>query len=307
MRLANIIRIYLILAVLVGCSSTGNKKKSSSPSSSAATSGAQPTSYDNLNAESPSKEQESEKSADQKGSKDSAFDNSGSSKKELYDGIRISLGSTDDSVVEKSVANLLSQDLSDARALNSLGLYHLSRGRDHLAKMIFKSMIDKDPKNPVAFNNLGVIYSQMGETKLAIDNFKKSMALNPNYAIVNANLGTIYAVGRDYSKAKPLLEVAYQGGVKDLAVLNNYAAVLMEYGDSDADKIFKEALQIGASDPNVVFNYALYLTYSKKNFKEASVLIDKIRFIGVPPNKKAALKRMEETISGRSIEQNKGQ
>jgi Flp pilus assembly protein TadD len=105
-------------------------------------------------------------------------------------------------------------------------------------------------------------------------------------------------VGRDYGKAQKLLESAYEGGIKDLALLNNYAVSLMASGDSEAEKIFKEAVQIGGTDATVSFNYALYLTYVKKDFKEAGEALDKIRFIGMPANKKSAVARMEETISG---------
>lgn len=293
----------------IGCGTLGGKRKSGSNTNS--TSSSQPTSYDNLNTPSPDdnseKSKESEKDSNNKDKEKSEVDEALPSKKELYDSIQISLGSSDDSVVEKSVANLLSQDQNDSRALNSLALYHLSKERDHLAKMIFKTMIEKDPQNPVVHNNLGALYTKIGEQRLAIESFRKAVSLNPNYALANANLGTIFAVGRDYSKARHFLEVAYRGGIKDLAVLNNYAVALMENGDSEADSIFKEALQIGVTDSNVSFNYALYLTYIKKNYKEASDLIDKLRFMGVAPQKKSALLRMEETISGKENEQSKGQ
>lgn len=223
-------------------------------------------------------------------------------KKDLYESLQITLGGDDESVIEKTVANLLSQDMGDAKALNTLALYHFSKGREYLAKMIFRNILDKDPKNFVAHNNLGVLYSQIGETRLAIDSFRKAIALNANYPMANANLGSIFAVGRDYGKAKHHLELAYRGGVKDLSVLNNFAVSLMEQGSSQADSIFKEALQIGASDAIVSFNYALYLTYVKKDYKDAGALIDKIRFMGVPPKKKQALIKMEETISGKVSE-----
>lgn len=223
-------------------------------------------------------------------------------KKDLYDSLQITLGGDDEAVIEKTVANLLSQDMGDAKALNTLALYHFSKGREYLAKMIFRNILDKDPKNSVAHNNLGVLYSQIGETRLAIDSFRKAVALNANYPVANANLGSIFAVGRDYGKAKHHLELAYRGGVKDLSVLNNFAVSLMEQGSSQADSIFREALQIGASDAIVSFNYALYLTYVKKDYKDAGALIDKIRFMGVPPKKKQALIKMEETISGKASE-----
>jgi len=226
-------------------------------------------------------------------------------KKDLYESLQITLGGNDESVIEKTVANLLSQDPGDSKALNTLALYHLSKGRETLAKMILKSILDKDAKNAIIHNNLGVLYSQSGETRLAIEAFRKAVSLNPNYPIANANLGSIFAVGRDYGKAKHFLELAYRGGVKDLSVLNNFAVSLMEEGSSQAENIFKEALQIGASDSNVSFNYALYLTYIKKDFREAGALIDKIRFMGVPPKKKQALVRMEETISGKTSEESK--
>lgn len=286
--------IGLITATLGACSSTGSKTSSTdtgrsskasdkgdldldSPNSDKATSGSEPT-------------------VDQ-----------GPSKKELYDGIQISLGSSDDALVEKSVANTLSHDQGDAKALNALGLYHLSKGRHSLAKMIFKSILDKDPKNAGVQNNIGVLYYQEGERRLAIDAFRKAIQINPSYAIASANLGNIFANGRDYSKAKQLLETAYRGGVKDLVVLNNYAAALMFDGKGDAESIFKEALQVGSSDGVVNFNYALYLVYIKKDYKQAGEIIDKIRFMGIPGQKKAMLTKMEETISGHGSEETKAQ
>ncbi len=241
-------------------------------------------------------------SLDSKSSVKAELDDSVPPKKDLYESLQITLGGDDESVIEKTVANLLSQDMGDAKALNTLALYHFSKGRESLSKMIYRNILDKDPKNAVAHNNLGVLYSHIGETRLAIDSFRKAVALNGNYPVANANLGSIFAVGRDYGKAKHHLETAYRGGVKDLSVLNNYAVSLMEQGSSQADSIFREALQIGASDSIVSFNYALYLTYVKKDYKEAGALIDKIRFMGVPPKKKQALVKMEETISGKGSE-----
>lgn len=276
---------------LITSCTTGSKNSSDD---SASTSGS--------GSSSASPQDDSPSSLDSKSSVKAELDDSVPPKKDLYESLQITLGGDDESVIEKTVANLLSQDMGDAKALNTLALYHFSKGREYLAKMIFRNILEKDPKNSVAHNNLGVIYSQIGETRLAIDSFRKAVALNGNYPVANANLGSIFAVGRDYGKAKHHLETAYRGGVKDLSVLNNFAVSLMEQGSSQADSIFREALQIGASDSIVSFNYALYLTYVKKDYKEAGALIDKIRFMGVPPKKKQALVKMEETISGKTSE-----
>lgn len=219
-------------------------------------------------------------------------------KKELYDGIQIALGSNDDTAIEKAVASVLSQDQNDTKALNSLALFHLSKGRTPLAKMILKLVLDKDAKNVTALNNMGVIHSQLGEARLAAEFFRKALAVKSDYPIASANLGMILARGKDYGKAKKNLEIAYEGGIKDVAVVNNYAVALTGTEDRDAQKFFKEALQIGASDPLVAFNYALFLTYVKKDYKEANDILDKVRFVGLPANKKAVLAKMEETING---------
>jgi Tfp pilus assembly protein PilF len=226
-------------------------------------------------------------------------------KTELYDGIKIALSSGEDQSVEKAVANLLSHDQSDFKALNALGLFHLSKGRTQLAKTIFKSIIEKDTKNVSALNNLGVLYSQEGDRKKAMDSFKRAVSINSIYPSANANLGSIYAVGKDFQRARPYLENAYKGGLRDLSVLTNYAAALMFDGDSEAGSVFIEALKMGSSDVNLQFNYALYLTYIKKDYKEASEIIDKIRFMGVPAQKKSILARMEETIIGSKSEETK--
>lgn len=290
----NVVITSVLSLMITSCSSSGSKTSSTDSSDSASGSGSSSNSQEG-----------SASSLDSKsGSKSDSSppDETVPPKKDLYATLQITLGGDDESVIEKTVANLLSQDMGDAKALNTLALYHFSKGREYLAKMIFKNILDKDPKNSVAHNNLGVLYSHIGETRLAIESFRKAVALNGNYPVANANLGSIFAVGRDYGKAKHHLETAYRGGVKDLSVLNNFAVSLMEQGSTQADSIFREALQIGASDSIVSFNYALYLTYVKKDYKEAGALIDKIRFMGVPPKKKQALVRMEETISGKTSE-----
>jgi len=306
MKKLYIISIYIFLfhqgVMISGCATRLGGKNSTSSGNTASDSSEDRKSSDDNNSE-------DDKSSDQRraggDSSTKANDESLPQKKDLYDSLQITLGSDDESVVEKTVATLLSQDQGDTKALNALALYHYSRGRESLAKMIFKTMLEKDPKNAVVHNNLGVIYSKEGEPRLAVESFRKAVSFNPNYPIAHANLGSLFAVGRDYGKARHFLEVAYKGGVKDVTVLNNYAVSLMEDGSSQAENIYKEALQIGASDSIVSFNYALYLTYIKKDFKEASTLIDKIRFMGIPPNKKQALIKMEETISGKGSDENK--
>jgi Flp pilus assembly protein TadD len=278
---------------LVGCSSTGGSKS---------TTGSEKHSESDSDSVEQSKTNNGESGG--LGEVQGAVENL-PSKKDLYDGIQISLGSGDDALVEKSVANLLSQDQGDSKALNSLALYHYSKGRDHLARMIFKSMLERDPNNFAAHSNLGVLYSRQGDQRKAIESFKRAISANPDYGVANANLGCIFAVGKDYGKARGLLAIAYKSGIRDLAVLNNYAISLMAEGDSDAEKIFKEALQIGASDSGVSFNYALYLTYVKKDYKDAGEVLDKLRFMGVPPQKKALFTKIEEIISGRGSDESK--
>lgn len=284
----------LALNLLIGCSSGGTKHKQSDNRNSGAQGDDDPLAGNDGSSASKAS-----------GNSDAAAVDAGPTKKELYDSIQISLGSSDDAVVEKSVANLLSQDQGDAKALNSLALYHMSKGRSHLGKMILKSILEKDPKNSAALNNLGVLYSQHGDRRQATESFRRALMANPNYAAASANLGSIFAAGKDYSKAKQFLATAYKGGIKDLSVLNNYATALMADNDLDAEDIFKEAMQIGASDSVVSFNYALFLTYIKKDYKQAGEIIDKIRFMGVPPQKKAMLAKMEETISGQGSEETK--
>lgn len=275
--------------IFLGCSSTGTKESDEKDSG-----------YGQGDAEVVSSSQKS-------GATSALATESLPTKNELYDGIKIALEGGSDTAVEKAVANVLSQDQSDAKALNGLALYHLSKNRTQMAKMIFKSILDKDPKNTAALNNMGVLHSQIGERRQATEYFRKALSLNSGYPIANANLGSILAMGKDYSKAKKYLEIAYDGGIKDLAVLNNYATALMAEGDSDAKDVFKEALQLGGSDFNVTFNYALYLTYVKKDYKEATEVLDKIRFLGMPPQKKNIVLKMEETISGRGSEETKTQ
>lgn len=228
-------------------------------------------------------------------------------KTELYDGVQMAFTTGDDTAVEKAVAAVLSQDQNDFKVLNSLALFHLSKGRIPLAKMILKNVIDKDPKNIAALNNMGVVFSQMGDRRQASEFYRKALSIKSNYPIAAANLGSILAGGKDYSKAKKYLEIAYDGGVKDAALLNNYAASLMADNDRSTQSMFKEALQQGGSEFAISFNYALYLTYIKKDYKEANEILDKIRFLGMPPNKKNAVLKMEETISGMGSEETKTQ
>ena len=277
----------LVLALLQGCSSIKTQEREKSP-----------TSEDSM----------SDSAGSDKGGSSGSLSSAAEAaptKNELYDGVKLALSSSDDTTVEKAVASILSQDQNDSKALNALALYHLSKGRTPLAKMIFKSILDKEPKNPVVLNNMGCLYSQLGERRLATEHFRKALEVKSDYPVASANLGSILAIGRDYARAKRYLENAYEGGIKDLCILNNYAIALMAEGDSDAQGIFKEALQVGSSDFTVAFNYSLYLTYIKKDYKEAAEALDKIRFLGMPPKKKNIVLKMEETISGQRAEENK--
>ncbi|MEY4617106.1 MAG: hypothetical protein RJB66_2066 [Pseudomonadota bacterium] len=283
----------LLVHLLVGCSSGGNKQKT--------TSGQRGSS----GAEAPSVESVVGEPGSTAKSSSSPIVDVVPSKNELYDGVQMALTSGQDASVEKAIAAVLSQDQNDSKALNSLALFHLSKGRTPLAKMILKNILDKEPKNIAALNNMGVIYGQLGERRQATEFYRKALAVKSNYPIAAANLGAILAGGKDYSKAKKYLEIAYEGGIKDVSLLNNYGAALLADNDSDTQDIFKQALKEGGSDFAVSFNYALYLTYVKKDYKEANEMLDKIRFLGMPANKKSAILKMEETISGSASEESK--
>lgn len=219
-------------------------------------------------------------------------------KKELYNNLQLALKMDEDGPVEKAVAGILSQDKSDSKALNSLALFHRSKGRLQLAKMILKSVVDKDPKNVTAINNLGVIYGEEGERRKATELYRKALSINSGYPLANANLGLVLAEGHDFVKARRHLEIAYKSGLRDLNLLNSYAAALIAEGQSEAENVLQEALAKGSSDFNAHWNYALYLMYIKKDYKEAREFIDKIRILGVPSSKRLLFSKMEDAIKG---------
>lgn len=236
-------------------------------------------------------------SRDEGGSNDEDNSNRSGSRKGNYKDLKEAIEDGNEKAIEKVAGNYLSEDKGDTKTLNALALHHLSKKRYQLARMILKSVLEKDPKNPSALNNLGVVYQSENEPRRALEYFKKAYAVAPNFGPSNANLGTLYARAQDYTKARRHLEKAYDNGIRDLSLLQSYSAALIAEGSDKAEDILDEAKKIDERALGIQWNYATYLVYIKKDFKKAREVLDRLSMMGVSPENKESLRRMEEILS----------
>lgn len=270
------------VVLVTGCSS-GAKKESSNDGSEKSSSG--------------SESNDRNESASGRSGEESSSGEAKKTPREDYRDLKQALVEGNSAQVEKIAGVYLSEDKGDVKTLNALALFHQSKGRMGLARMILKSIVDKNPKNPAALNNLGVVYQIENEDKKAIEFFRKALAIEPNFGPANANLGLYFAKAKDYAKAKPHLEKAYESGVKDQPLLNSYAATLLAQDRSAAGAIVTEAFEHDEKNFEAMWNRVIYLIEIKKDFKAGQDGLDRLVISGVPTEKQEAFKRLETAVS----------
>lgn len=186
----------------------------------------------------------------------------------------------DEGIYRASIA-ILSNNPSDGKALNALGLYHYRKGRFLAARYFFSRAQAQNPRASELHNNQGLVSLALGEQREAIRSFKKALELNPNDALAAANLGSIYVQEKDYYKAIFPLEVAVKKGMRETRTLTNYAIACVGTGKYDVAKSsLEEALKQNSNNKEALFALSNLLIAHMKQYPEGLEHLNRLKFLG---------------------------
>lgn len=189
--------------------------------------------------------------------------------------------SQNDEGIAKAATNILSQNPTDVKALNALGLYHYRKGRFQAARYFFNRALASSPNSAELYNNLGLVSLAMNDQKEGIRNLRRALDLNPNDGIVAANLGSIYVQEGDYSKALAALEIAVKKGMRESRTLTNYGIALASAGKYDAAKsVYDEALKQNSANKEALYADAALLIDRMKQYQEGLDQLNRLKFLG---------------------------
>ncbi len=192
---------------------------------------------------------------------------------------------------EREYRKVLEIDYRDPEALFYIGMIELARGQYAAARDSFSKAVEIEPEKTSIFINLAYVNIKLGDYNAASAFLQKALNLAPENTKALCNLGrTKYIAGEfeeaavvfsemlkkspevitpyvylplimmhqdRYDEAIELLEAANDRFPR-FAVFRNNMAVLIEAQDrpEDAEKLYRQALEISSSDERIVKNLA---------------------------------------------------
>lgn len=182
--------------------------------------------------------------------------------------------------VQDEAARILVANPDDLVALNALAMWNFRQKKTGAAKLLLARAIEKGEPRASILNNYGLTLLAEGDETGAAEQFKKALRLDEGHAEANANLGAHYAKGGDWKKALPRLETAWNAGRQDSSVANDYALALKGEGENEkARKIFEEAMKRNNKDVILILNYAALLIETLNRPKEGLPLVYRVKFL----------------------------
>lgn len=200
-----------------------------------------------------------------------------------YAGLNEGIKDQNDEKIFQEATSLLAQNSNDIRSLNALAMYHYKRGRFDLCRYLLNRAIGASPKTAELYSNLGVVQLAQGEQREAVKSFRKALEINGSEPVAASNLGAIYTQVKDYGKAQVVLDIAYNKGIRDERVLNNYAITLTAQGKYNrAEEIYKTLIEKKNNSSEYLYNYAILLVDYLGKYQEGIEVINRLKFVGGP-------------------------
>lgn len=212
----------------------------------------------------------------------------------LSQALNDAIKSQNEDLVQQISSQMLAQNPKDVRALNALAMSHYRKGRYQLTKLLLQRALDAQPKSSELHNNLGLVELSEKNEREALLSFRKAVELNPDNGAASANMGALYLNGRDYKKAVVALKIASENGMSDWKTRNNLAIAYAESGNhSKAQGLYKDLLKEQPNNKEVLLNYSILLIDHMDQKQEGTDLLNKLRFIGPPPEARNRIKELE--------------
>lgn len=210
------------------------------------------------------------------------------------DELGAALKSGDDAQIQKAAQTYLMQVPNDVRSLNSLAMVQYKKGRFDFASYLLGRAIAADAQRSELYSNMGLVELAKHNRRAAVKNFRRAIELDANDTVAAANLGAIYVQEKDYIKAAVVLEMAAKKGSKDLKVLNNYGVALAHSGHPEqAYDLYQAALKDQPHQKEVLLNASIVLIDQLNKPKEGLDLLNRLKFLGVPPEAKTRIIALE--------------
>lgn len=211
-----------------------------------------------------------------------------------YDALNQAIKSQSDEAIYNSATQILTQSPTDMKALNAMAMYNYKKGRFEVSRYLLAKAIAAYPHSNELQSNLGIVLLAQNERRDAVKAFRRALELDNSDAVASANLGAIYVQEKDYTKARVVLETAYNKGLRDPRILNNYGIALTAAGKYDkAEDIYKAALKDQSNNKDVMLNYAILLIDNLNKYQDGLDLVNRLKFVGVSPESRSRIIALE--------------
>ena len=211
-----------------------------------------------------------------------------------YSALNEAIKQQNDEAIQKSTAEILTQNSKDLKALNALAMVYYKKGRYEASAYLLNKALVAHPDSSEAYSNMGLVLLEKNETREAIKSFRKAIEINPLNSTAGANLGAIYVREKDYNKAILSLEIAVKNGIRDFKTMNNYAVALTGTGKTkEASEIYERLMRDNPSQKEVMLNYSILLIEELHKYKEGLDLLNRLKFVGSAPESRQVIKELE--------------
>jgi Tfp pilus assembly protein PilF len=167
--------------------------------------------------------------------------------------------------------------INDAQKTFQKGIREAQQGDYRKAIKTFTKVLEIIPNHVDARRNLAMAHLELGNVAKAKEHLEECLKLDPANAWSFVLLGNIYA---KHERNQPVAEFYYEAGLatspNDNILLNNYAALQMEQGNSvKAKELFERALAADSSYPNTYYGLA-YLHQINREPAAAIAILDRL-------------------------------
>jgi tetratricopeptide (TPR) repeat protein len=205
----------------------------------------------------------------------------------LSDAVEISI---ENGIATITLPDEKSKKVNDALDWFDRGLKKAKQGDYQNAIQLLKRTLEYLPAHTDARRNLAMAYLESGDQDEALNQLIDVLRLDPKDAWGYILLGNIYVKHKEDRKTgEQFYKKALELNPKDPYLLNNYAAVKAENGQTDESQaMFEKAIEIDPSYPNSFFGLATLLLRMNRR-KEALSFLEKLFAQPVSSDPRAAI------------------
>lgn len=199
-----------------------------------------------------------------------------------------------DSEIITASQDVLMANPAHVKALNALGLTHYKKGNYKAAEFFINKALKQDPSNSALVNNMAMVKLAQGEERETLKILRNGLGQNGKDIAISANLGSMYLKQKNFKNAEYALETVYKSGSKDVKALTNYAVALAANDKkNEATQIYEKLMAENSSSREIMLNYSIHLIDNLKNNKQGLEILNRLKFVGAPPEAKNMIKDLE--------------